>query len=571
MLLKLHMVPEGPWGQRVRIYAKRSCKAILYNSVLILLLLNCQLADSTSTQSSTSRENGHHYRTRRSMGARSRNRAQTPTGIMTDVQDRMELGAPSQRPPSPSEGGGGMLNLTQLWQARAGVGPTGAGPPGTGPVGPRVFLYPMPPVYKNDSWDGFMPNYGAERVIPEWLKGHGHVVEEPDQADLYLVDAWFYNSLFPILEAEGRRCQRRGGTELACAVLHALAYIRKHWPFFDRAQGVDHVWILTQDHGFCGFDGKGDMYLPEISKGIIASHWGYVKPEYECLLAKRLMKGYCPSRHPWLVPYQLPCHVPGKDVLPASTYIDEMYRDLQPELVEMKPVLPPEARGAGSKEDLQERLQCAKPNVIADGNRTVHLFPNRPRRLPLFFSGSVRMKDAQYSHGVRQSLATLYKGREDSFPGILVMGEGDPEYEEHMAEAVFCLAVTGGGWGVRLKMALLCGCIPLLLSDDVLAENADVIDASEFSVRLPERYLFRLDETVSHLQKRYADKVGEMQRKIACVWRYWVWTEPYGRAGEAFLCSLRRKLAGHHNLRPHMDWDTCTLRCELSQKHLHAF
>jgi hypothetical protein len=60
-------------------------------------------------------------------------------------------------------------------------------------------------------------------------------------------------------------------------------------------------------------------------------------------------------------------------------------------------------------------------------------------------------------------------------------------------------------------------------------------------------------------------QVGEMQRKIACVWRYWVWTEPYGRAGEAFLCSLRRKLAGHHNLRPQMDWDTCTLRCELSQ------
>jgi hypothetical protein len=60
-------------------------------------------------------------------------------------------------------------------------------------------------------------------------------------------------------------------------------------------------------------------------------------------------------------------------------------------------------------------------------------------------------------------------------------------------------------------------------------------------------------------------QVAEMQRKIACVWRYWVWTEPYGRAGEAFMCSLRRKLVGHSNLQPHMDWDTCTLRCELPQ------
>ncbi len=54
---------------------------------------------------------------------------------------------------------------------------------------------------------------------------------------------------------------------------------------------------------------------------------------------------------------------------------------------------------------------------------------------------------------------------------MLLMGEEDAHYQEHMADAVFCLALTGGGWGVRFKMALLCGCIPLLLSDDVLVSS----------------------------------------------------------------------------------------------------
>ena len=43
----------------------------------------------------------------------------------------------------------------------------------------------------------------------------------------------------------------------------------------------------------------------------------------------------------------------------------------------------------------------------------------------------------------------------------------DPHYENHMEQAHFCLAVTGAGWGVRLKLAVLHGCIPVVIADDV--------------------------------------------------------------------------------------------------------
>ncbi len=36
-----------------------------------------------------------------------------------------------------------------------------------------------------------------------------------------------------------------------------------------------------------------------------------------------------------------------------------------------------------------------------------------------------------------------------------------------MEQAHFCLAATGAGWGVRLKLAVLHGCIPVVIADDV--------------------------------------------------------------------------------------------------------
>ena len=39
----------------------------------------------------------------------------------------------------------------------------------------------------------------------------------------------------------------------------------------------------------------------------------------------------------------------------------------------------------------------------------------------------------------------------------------------HMHASLFCLAPTGSGWGVRLKFALMSGCIPVIIHDLVRA------------------------------------------------------------------------------------------------------
>lgn len=56
-------------------------------------------------------------------------------------------------------------------------------------------------------------------------------------------------------------------------------------------------------------------------------------------------------------------------------------------------------------------------------------------------------------------------------------------------------------------------------------------------------------------------QVKRMQSNVSCIWRYFTWRDPQGRALEALICSLRRKMTGGR-LIPTMDWQTCTLHCE---------
>lgn len=77
--------------------------------------------------------------------------------------------------------------------------------------------------------------------------------------------------------------------------------------------------------------------------------------------------------------------------------------------------------GSAADEDSEKEYQCATPAVIAAGNRTVHQLWNRPRRWPLYFSGTVGKDAPTYSHGVRQTLANMYRVAPHDFPGMFLV------------------------------------------------------------------------------------------------------------------------------------------------------
>ena len=59
----------------------------------------------------------------------------------------------------------------------------------------------------------------------------------------------------------------------------------------------------------------------------------------------------------------------------------------------------------------------------------------------------------------------------ECLPGFRLVDTGvQGNYQEYMADfgwSTFCLASTGAGWGVRLKLALMHGCIPVVIADNV--------------------------------------------------------------------------------------------------------
>lgn len=60
------------------------------------------------------------------------------------------------------------------------------------------------------------------------------------------------------------------------------------------------------------------------------------------------------------------------------------------------------------------------------------------------------------------------------------------EYSEHLARSRFCLAAPGDGWSPRVEDAVLHGCIPVIVMDDVHAVFETMLDWDSFSVRVSE-------------------------------------------------------------------------------------
>lgn len=63
------------------------------------------------------------------------------------------------------------------------------------------------------------------------------------------------------------------------------------------------------------------------------------------------------------------------------------------------------------------------------------------------------------------SIAGFFLNNKDDMGGKQGNFLNDPKF--HMAQSTFCLVLSGSGWTWRLKVALLCGCIPVVIADNV--------------------------------------------------------------------------------------------------------
>jgi len=110
---------------------------------------------------------------------------------------------------------------------------------------------------------------------------------------------------------------------------------------------------------------------------------------------------------------------------------------------------------------------------------------------------------------------------------------------EDIANSTFCGAPHGGGWGSRLTIAILHGCIPVVMQDDSSLPLEPFLDYSEFSVRVP---LADIPDLERILRAVTPERVRRMRSRVLEVAPYFVWdSRAGGRAFEGVMHAILRR------------------------------
>jgi|GEM_PF-1942960 len=144
----------------------------------------------------------------------------------------------------------------------------------------------------------------------------------------------------------------------------------------------------------------------------------------------------------------------------------------------------------------------------------------RPRSILASFRGAA-------SHPSRLALQRLHDGRDiiceivsrRNHAGRVdaTSGRVDTGYTELMADSVFAFVPRGDAhFSYRLLEAMSFGCIPIILSDDLVPPFDRTIDWSALSVTVSEGAIGELPALLAHLS---ASRVAGMQRQVASVYQ----------------------------------------------------
>lgn len=161
------------------------------------------------------------------------------------------------------------------------------------------------------------------------------------------------------------------------------------------------------------------------------------------------------------------------------------------------------------------------------------------------FGGTVLPADlkdergAFYSKGVRQYIKKHFS----KDPDFQITGTRVEQYINDMMSSRFCLCPEGWhAWNPRPYQAIILGCIPVLLSEEIELAFEDAVDYSKFMIRIKPKDVSRLKEILESISNH---EIRAMQQEMENVWRLF----SYGQNGLApymVLDALGRRKSPHH-------------------------
>ena len=148
-------------------------------------------------------------------------------------------------------------------------------------------------------------------------------------------------------------------------------------------------------------------------------------------------------------------------------------------------------------------------------------------------------RGSHYSKGVRQYIKEHFS----SDPKFRITGTRIKTYIEDMMSSVFCLCPEGWhAWNPRPYQAVMLGCIPVLLSEEIELAFEEVLDYSKFMVRVRPTDVGKWKTILKSISPA---EIESRRREMERVWRVF----SYGHRGLApnmILKMLARRKSPHH-------------------------
>ncbi|XP_015937882.1 probable beta-1,4-xylosyltransferase IRX10L [Arachis duranensis] len=131
-----------------------------------------------------------------------------------------------------------------------------------------------------------------------------------------------------------------------------------------------------------------------------------------------------------------------------------------------------------------------------------HLIPeNTPRSIFVYFRGLFYDvgNDPEGGYYARGARAAVWENFKDN-PLFDISTDHPTTYYEDMQRAVFCLCPLGWApWSPRLVEAVVFGCIPIIIADDIVLPFADAIPWEEIGVFVDEEDVPKLDTILTSI------------------------------------------------------------------------
>lgn len=179
-----------------------------------------------------------------------------------------------------------------------------------------------------------------------------------------------------------------------------------------------------------------------------------------------------------------------------------------------------------------------------------------------FFKGDLRRPDTRkkYSRNIRQTLNSLCM--EENWwdkHRIWINDTMPPSYEQEkysaaLAKSKFCFVLPGDGWSARFEDAILNGCIPLIIQDEVDLPFESIFEYEKFTLRILEKDIPNVPAILAELSE---ERIQSMLTEGRKVWHrfYYGSYVPYKKKANEVFASWKGSVETSQNQTWHMNQD----------------